>query len=117
MAEEVAEEAPFQEENAEEPPELEEVDLEQERLLQAAKHQKQQEWLEQVKTSTDNEKKPFIPWDEDCELPKPDEEQVLKRTELLMKQTESVIDEQPPTQDEPTEEEVEGEYTNLEELD
>jgi hypothetical protein len=36
------------------------------------KQQKQQEWLNQMKSSNEPEKAPFIPWAEECDLPKPD---------------------------------------------
>lgn len=78
-----------EEEDEEEPPELEQVDIEEERRIQAEKETRQKEWLEQIKSNPKNEDKPFIPWDDECALPKPDEEAIKKRTEQLLKQTES----------------------------
>jgi uncharacterized damage-inducible protein DinB len=52
---------------------LEQVDIEQERALLQEKEKRQKEWLQQVKQEQ-QEEKPFIPWDDECELPKPDQE-------------------------------------------
>jgi hypothetical protein len=49
--------------------------------LEKTKQQKQQEWLAQVKSNPANESVPFIPWDDECDLPKADEETIKKRTE------------------------------------
>ena len=69
------------EDDEEEPPELEQIDIEEERQLQMKKQQKQQEWLNSVKAANGEEKAPFIPWDDECELPKPDAEAISKRLE------------------------------------
>jgi hypothetical protein len=71
---------------------LEEVDLEEERQLQKSKEQKQKEWLDQVKNDPANEKQPFIPWDDECDLPKPDEEAIKKKTEQLLQKQEEVVE-------------------------
>ena len=78
-----------EQEDEEEPPELEEVDLEEEKRIHAEKETRQKEWLNQIKSNPKNEEKPFIPWDDECALPKPDEEAIKKRTEQLLKQTEA----------------------------
>lgn len=67
------------------PPELEEVDLEEEKLkkLEQTKEQKQKEWLQNVinENSKTETQEPFIPWDENCKLPEPTEEAIHKRQE------------------------------------
>jgi hypothetical protein len=55
--------------------------MEEEKRIQAEKEIRQKEWLNQIKSNPKNEDKPFIPWDDECALPKPDEEAVKKRTE------------------------------------
>lgn len=73
----------------EEPPELEEVDIEEEKaqMMEQTKAQKQKEWLEQVKKeNAGQEQEPFIPWDDSCDLPKPDTEAIQKRSDALQKQ-------------------------------
>ncbi|CDW73343.1 leucine rich repeat family protein [Stylonychia lemnae] len=93
----------------EEPPELEQVDLELERLreLEQTKEQKQKEWLKQVtyQNAQDSKEldKPFIPWDDSCDLPKPDLDAIQKRVELLKEQQvheETPLIEQQQRQDE-----------------
>ena len=48
--------------------------------MQQEKEKRQKEWLQQVKEQ-EQEEKPFIPWDDECELPKPDEETLQRRQE------------------------------------
>ena len=73
----------------EELPELEEIDIEEEKakMMEQVKAQKQKEWLEQVKKeNVGQEQEPFIPWDDSCDLPKPDTEAIQKRSDALLKQ-------------------------------
>ena len=63
--------------------------MEEEKRIQAEKEIRQKEWLKDIKSDPKNEDKPFIPWDDECALPKPDEEAIKKRTEQLLKQTEN----------------------------
>jgi hypothetical protein len=41
-----------------------------------------------MKAANGEDKAPFIPWDEECELPKPDSEAISKRVEVIEKQQE-----------------------------
>jgi len=66
-----------------------------------------------MKAANGEEKAPFIPWDEECELPKPAAETISKRAEEIEKQQEAPLAEAEQAEDE----EEAGSYTNLEELD
>ncbi len=73
------------------PPELEEVDIEAERLkqqeeIELKKGETQEKWLEETKQAEEKvleKKEAFIPWDDDCELPAPDQEAIEKRQKIL----------------------------------
>ena len=63
------------------PPELE--DMEQE--IAEKKEKEGKEWLEKVQKKEEG-KEPFIPWDDNCELPTPEQEAVEKRVEIIEKE-------------------------------
>lgn len=76
-------------------PELEEVDIQEERMkqileIEQKKKLEQEKWLESTKARSDDEA--FIPWDEECALPAPDEQAIAKRQQHLesLQNTESV---------------------------
>ena len=71
-----------------------------------------------MKSDPANEKEPFIPWDDECALPAPDEEAIKKRSELLQQQVvEDVVEEKHTIENEEAEVENQVDYTDFDELD